>query len=95
MLHELIDLFLESAPQQITRIAGSLEDPGKLAFHAHALKSMSLNLGARRMVEVSKSLEDLGRSGAMDTAPALIDELQKVFALTRARLLPLQDRKPG
>ncbi|MGC3960587.1 MAG: Hpt domain-containing protein [Verrucomicrobiota bacterium] len=44
MLRELIDLYIESAPTRVTQIAQSAEDAKKLAFHAHALKSMSLNM---------------------------------------------------
>jgi len=45
---------LSACPNQ--RIYG---DPVKLGFHAHALKSMSLNLGAKRIVELCRKLEDL------------------------------------
>src|SRR5690606_3082083 len=40
MLRELIDLYLESAPARVMQIIQSVEDAKKLAFHAHALKSM-------------------------------------------------------
>jgi signal transduction histidine kinase/HPt (histidine-containing phosphotransfer) domain-containing protein len=92
MLHELVDLFLESAPLRMGQISQSLNDPGQLAFHAHALKSMSLNLGARRMVELSQKLEDLGRSGNVGDAPSLLKDLETVFAQTKQHLLPLRSR---
>src|SRR5262249_47355451 len=44
MLRELIDLFLDSAPKRIKQIQDAAHDPASLAFHAHALKSMSLNM---------------------------------------------------
>jgi CheY-like chemotaxis protein/HPt (histidine-containing phosphotransfer) domain-containing protein len=91
MLRELIDLFLEGAPQRIAQVGKSLENPTQLAFHAHALKSMSLNLGARRVVEIAQKLEDLGRSGQVSEAPALLSELENVYAQTRIQLLPLRD----
>ena len=59
MLKELIDLFLESAPQRIAQINQFLTDPQKMAFHAHALKSMSLNLGANRIAELCQKLEEV------------------------------------
>ena len=58
-----------------------------LAFHAHALKSMSLNLGAKRIVELSQKLEDLGRARNVHGAPALLQELENAFAQTKAQLL--------
>ena len=74
------------------QISQSLNDPRQLAFHAHALKSMSLNLGARRMVELSQKLEELGRSGNTADAPALLKDLETAFAQTKQHLLPLRSR---
>ncbi len=91
MLQELVDLFLENAPQRLEQISQALNDPPNLAFHAHALKSMSLNLGAKSIVALSQKLEELGRAGNVADAPALLKELQATFAQTRAHLLPLRD----
>ena len=71
MLQELVDLFLESAPQRIAQISQSINDGPMLAFHAHALKSMGLNLGAKRIVELSQKLEDLGRDQKCARRPRL------------------------
>jgi CheY-like chemotaxis protein/HPt (histidine-containing phosphotransfer) domain-containing protein len=93
MLCELIDLFLESAPARITQIYEFANDPQKLAFHAHALKSMSLNLGARRIIELAQQLEDLGRAGNVRTAPDLVRELESTFSQTKAQLLILRNEE--
>ena len=58
-----------------------------LAFHAHALKSMSLNLGAKRIVELSQQLEDLGRARNVAWRPRLAPG-------TSNRLRPDQDPTP-
>jgi signal transduction histidine kinase/HPt (histidine-containing phosphotransfer) domain-containing protein/BarA-like signal transduction histidine kinase len=92
MLQELVGLYLEGVPQRLTQIAQSLNDPPKLVFHAHALKSMSLNLGAKRMVELSRQLEELGRSGKLDGAPSLHRELQNAFTQTSPQLLALRNQ---
>jgi signal transduction histidine kinase/HPt (histidine-containing phosphotransfer) domain-containing protein len=92
MLQELVDLFLESAPQRLAQINESIQDPTRLAFHAHALKSMSLNLGAKRIVELTQKLEELGRAGSVHEAQALVKELETTFTQTKAHLLPLRDR---
>jgi CheY-like chemotaxis protein/HPt (histidine-containing phosphotransfer) domain-containing protein len=90
MLQELTDLFLKSAPERIDQIAQSLDDAEKLAFHAHALKSMSLNLGARRIIQLAQQLEDVGRGGKIEPARSLLLELQSAFAQTKSHLLPLR-----
>lgn len=90
MLTELIGLFLDSAPARITQIQQFINDPQKLAFHAHALKSMSLNLGCRRIIEVTQKLEDIGRAGNLKAAPDLLRELETVFSQTKAQLAILR-----
>ena len=90
MLQELVDLFLEAAPQRIAQISQSINDGPMLAFHAHALKSMGLNLGVKRLVELSQKLEDLGRTRNVHGAPALLRELETTFAQTKTQLLTLR-----
>jgi CheY-like chemotaxis protein len=90
MLQELVDLFLESAPQRIAQIRQCINDGPMLAFHAHALKSMSLNLGAKRIIQLSEKLEELGRARNVHGAPALLQELEDVFTQTKVQLLTLR-----
>jgi signal transduction histidine kinase/HPt (histidine-containing phosphotransfer) domain-containing protein len=90
MLNELMDLFLAGAPQRIAQISQSINDAPMLAFHAHALKSMGLNLGAKRIVEISQKLEDFGRTRNVHGAAALLKELEAVYPQTKAQLLALR-----
>jgi len=90
MLHEVVDLFLDGVPEKLTRIGQSLKDPSSLAFHAHGLRSMSLNLGAKRLANLSQRLEELGRTGTLDEAPAIVRELQAAFVETRTQLLAVR-----
>jgi len=91
MLHELIDLFLDAAPKRLQQIRASAQNSTELAFHAHALRSMSLNMGARKIVELTKRIEDMGRKGAAIEAQELITELENTFVLTRAQLETIRD----
>jgi signal transduction histidine kinase/HPt (histidine-containing phosphotransfer) domain-containing protein len=81
MLRELIDLFVEGVPQRLQQIGQNLSDAEQLAFQAHALKSMSLNMGAKRIVELARKLEESGRAGSVTEAPALL----------KTHLMPLRD----
>ena len=90
MLQELAGLFLEAAPLRIAQISHAIDDGPMLAFHAHALKSMGLNLGVKRIIELSQKLEDLGRTRNVHAAPAVLRELEIAFAQTRAKLLGLR-----
>ena len=92
MLQELVDLFVRDVPPRITQIAQSISDPAQLAFHAHSLKSMSLNLGARRIVDLCQRLENLARAGNTVAAESLLQDLQMAYHDTRAQLLPMRTR---
>jgi signal transduction histidine kinase/HPt (histidine-containing phosphotransfer) domain-containing protein len=93
ILHELIDMYLSSAPERIAQVKKSADDAAKLAFHAHALKSMSLNLGCKRVIKLAQQLEELGRAGSVQGAPELVEQLETVFNQTQDQLLAL--RKSG
>ena len=92
MLQELIDLFLETAPRHLGELAASAHDAPTLVFHAHALRSASLNLGARRLIELAQRLEELARAETTDGAAALVQELQAAFTQTKAQLVSLRNR---
>jgi len=95
VLQELVDLFLESAPQRIAEISKSINDAPKLAVHAQSLKSMSVNLGAKRISQLAQNLEDLTKTGSLNQAPGLLLELQSVFARTKAQLLSARSNSTG
>ena len=93
MLRELIEMFLDSAPARIGQIEQHVGEPIKLAFHAHALKSMSLNLGCKRIVNLSGQLEDLGRAGTVQDALPLVRELEAAFTETKIELDKLRQEE--
>jgi signal transduction histidine kinase/HPt (histidine-containing phosphotransfer) domain-containing protein len=95
MFQELLDLFLQGASQRLADMAPALQDGPTLAFHAHALKSMSLNLGAKRVSELAQTLEDRARDGQLQPCPTLLQELKDVFAQTQAQLVALRGPVPA
>ena len=95
IVRELVDLFLESAPGQIAKIEQSANDPKRLEFQAHALKSMSLNLGCRQLVALAQQLEDLGRAGTVQGALPLVRELETAYTRTKTHLIALRDEEPA
>jgi signal transduction histidine kinase/HPt (histidine-containing phosphotransfer) domain-containing protein len=92
MLREFVDFYLENAPQRIAQINHFLTDPLKMAFHAHALKSMSLNVGAARMAHLSQRLEEAAQASDEDSTGKLLRELEKTFGLTKDELLSLRGK---
>jgi signal transduction histidine kinase/HPt (histidine-containing phosphotransfer) domain-containing protein len=92
LLQEVVGMFLENAPQRLAQISDSINDGPMLAFHAHALWTMSQNLGAKRVVELSQKLEELGRTRNVHGAPALLRELEAAYTQTRVQLMALRGR---
>ena len=71
-LDEVIDIYLETAPELLRGISVALcsADPLALRRSAHSLKSISGTLGAFRLFELCEELEIMGRIGT-DTNQAL------------------------
>jgi signal transduction histidine kinase/HPt (histidine-containing phosphotransfer) domain-containing protein/BarA-like signal transduction histidine kinase len=88
MLRELIDLYIQTAPQRISQIYQFMNEPKKMAFHAHALKSMSLNLGARKVVNICQRLEEMGHHGNIEGSGTLLKDLEHTFRQTESALYP-------
>jgi hypothetical protein len=54
---------------------------------------MGLSLGARRLIELTQKLEDLGRAGDLHNARDLVRELEGTFSQTKAQLLNLRNEE--
>ncbi len=77
MLREIIDKFLDTADHQETAIRQAIEqgDAAALAVAAHGLKGSSATVGAARMAEICKQLEQSGREGSVAGAEERLREL--------------------
>jgi HPt (histidine-containing phosphotransfer) domain-containing protein len=86
LLGELIDLFGADTPplMDAMRAAIASQNADALRQAAHSAKSSSANLGAAILAGLLKQLEEAGRAGVLDSAPALFAqaeaELDRVFA---------------
>jgi CheY-like chemotaxis protein/HPt (histidine-containing phosphotransfer) domain-containing protein len=90
ILECLFDTFLGDTPPRLAamREAARRSDATALARGAHALKSSCASLGAGAMSRLCADLETLGRSGAIEGAPALLDHLDAEFERLRPWLVP-------
>ncbi len=79
MLREIIDQFLDTADQQETAIRRAIEqgDAAALAIAAHGLKGSSATVGAARMAEICKQLEQSGRLGSVEGAGDRLRQLKR------------------
>ena len=84
----LVDKYLSSSAELLAalRDAVTSSDPEALGVAAHTLKSSSAQIGAVRLSALCKELEALGRSGSMQGAAALCDEVAGELESTCERL---------
>lgn len=88
ILTQIIKLFLDDTPDQITRLNQALEskDAGTVRNIAHSLKSSSANLGAMKLSELLKKLEENGRNNALDDSYEILHEIKQTFHQAAAAL---------
>ncbi len=89
---DLIDTFLDEAPQMLAQLRAAHAAGDAQAFRraAHSLKSNSLTFGAQSLAAAARALELQGLDA--DPAPdaAALDALQAVYAAAAAALAELR-----
>jgi len=85
---ELIDLFLEDAPERLLAMQTSLarQDSDALKVAAHSLKGSARNLGARPLASICADLEHLAAKGEWTSAEPLLAAIGQEFDKLRALL---------
>ena len=80
-LEGLVRTFRQDVPSRIDalRAAASTGDARDLANAAHAMKSSSGSVGAKRMLAMASSLEQAARAGRVDGAEAAIEQIAAEF----------------
>lgn len=94
ILEELISIFVEDAEVRMAALkeAFEREDRTSLREVAHALKGSSANMGAVRMSETCRKLEELTASGALEEIGEAILRLEDEYEATIAALNAYRDR---
>jgi len=80
-LEGLVKTFRQDVPSRIDALRAALAtgDANDLALAAHAMKSSSGSVGAKRMLAMASSLEQAARAGRIDGAAAAIEQLAAEF----------------
>src|SRR5215475_14737139 len=81
-VRKVFGLYQEHAPAAVDRIrqAAASNEIDACSNAAHALKSMSLNIGARRVVELSLSVETAAKTHNTVPSDADIEDLRQALA---------------
>jgi HPt (histidine-containing phosphotransfer) domain-containing protein len=86
-LGELIDVFLKDSPDLIKEMRSGLMSGNveRVRRAAHSLKSNSASFGADRLAGLSRDLEMIAKSGALEGAESKLSEVEAAYV----KLLPL------
>jgi DNA-binding NarL/FixJ family response regulator/HPt (histidine-containing phosphotransfer) domain-containing protein len=89
VLTDLVDLFGSQTPERLAHTRRAIEDDNAEAVrnHAHQLKGGCLTLAANYMAELCYELEMTADGGSLDSAAALVDQIE--IAFTRAQVAML------
>jgi HPt (histidine-containing phosphotransfer) domain-containing protein len=81
VLTEVLQMFLSEVPPRIDRLrnAWNAGDIQGMYRAAHSLKGSAGNIGAKRLYDVARQLDDLGRAGDVASSAPLMDELRIEF----------------
>ncbi len=82
---EIIEVFLEDMPQQISSLKEALDeaDPPHIQRQAHSIKGASANVGAIALQELATQVEDAGKSSDLEKSAILLIMLDKEFIMLK------------
>lgn len=81
----LLDTFVADSEERL-RLLHQAQAEGnaqELRLAAHSFKGSCSNMGAVLLASLCKELEDAGRRETLERAPALIEQIEREFAIVR------------
>jgi HPt (histidine-containing phosphotransfer) domain-containing protein len=92
-ISELIETFLEDAPQLIKDMKTSLKSNDAEVFRraAHSFKSNSATFGANRLSILAKELEMLGRENKLNEIGSRLESLEEAYGAAAKELKDLEE----
>jgi len=93
MVREIVDAFLEDAPDRLTEIATGLADGDAALVRraAHTLKANGLTFGASAFAEACRRLEETATDGTLDGAAPIAAEVEHSWSAVRPAIQALAD----
>ena len=88
LLEKIVLLYMKDLPGLLNALRDAIDqdDAEQVRMHAHRLKSGSANLGALRLAELCKQLEDMGRNNELQQALILLNRVEAEFRLVSVAL---------
>jgi len=91
-INELLDTFLDDAPKLIDQLKSALaaKDADSFRRAAHSLKSNAATFGARRLSDLAKQLEMLGKEDKLADTGDRISALEQAYQAAAIELKGLK-----
>ena len=91
-INELIDTFLEDAPQMIAEIKAAHASSNAEVFRraAHSMKSNAATFGASQLAALAKELEMLGKENKLSEIGDQLQALEEAYASVQSELKGLK-----
>lgn len=88
VLTEVLQMFLQEVPARIARLrnAWTAGDIQEMYRAAHSLKGSAGNIGAQRLFDVAKQLDERGRAGDLANSAPLVDALAAEYEKVEAEI---------
>lgn len=82
LLQEIVEIFVETAPEQLQAIATALAagDTPQVGMVAHGMKGGASNFCAGRFVAAARELELLAKRNTLEGAAGLLEQMRADFA---------------
>ncbi|MEG5265772.1 Hpt domain-containing protein [Pseudomonas sp. JDS28PS106] len=83
----LLDVFLEDSEQRVAQLHAACHSPAPdlqaLSLNAHSFKGSCANMGAFKLSELCRQLEDQSRLGKRDELERLIEQIDAEYLTVR------------
>lgn len=88
VLAEILGVFVAEAEGRMAAIAAAVasRDAEAVRRAAHALKGAAGTIGATTLEACCRALEELGRNGELQSAPALVEAVQREYVRVRGAI---------
>lgn len=85
---EIVAVYTDQFPRMTELIESALKDqqPDVLARAAHTLKGASLNIGAKELSALCRTIEFCGKDNQLAQVDELLESLRTVFTVTLAEI---------
>lgn len=95
LLSDIVNSYLEDAPQRLQAIAAALNQKDTTALYkaAHALRSLSASIGALQLSRLCEQLENLGRANLLTNVELLLAATEAEYKRVELALSPYARRQ--